>query len=241
MRAYKAQLANERARIVDEYLPVIKHFAYKLTLNADEAQFREDLVSAGVIGLLEAMERFDPSKGAKLKTYAYLRIRGAMVDEIRAKSWYPRSAWDKTRKIEAAITNLEKKLGRYPDEEEIAREMGIDIEEYMKVIGNCGNMSVVSLEKVFESQEDSREKILDYIMGNENSPDDFAAIHEIEKFLGEQIDNLPERLKQILSLYYYEDMNMKEIGEVFGISEARVCQLHGQAIMNLRTAMAKYR
>lgn len=238
-RAYAQNLEDERDRIIDEFIPTIKHLAYKASRGFEGENIIDDLISAGVVGLLEAIERFDTSRGAKLNTFVYLRIRGAMTDELRSRDWFPRSARSKTKKIEEAIRKLENKLGRYPKEEEVADELNMDFEDYLSLIRDYENLSVLSIDDLHETTGEDREKIVSYVIDEGDDPEKYAEFHELEGILAKEIEKLPEKQKIVLSLYYHEDMNMKEIAEVLSITEARVCQIHSQAIIGLRSIMKR--
>src|SRR5512137_2352513 len=162
-RAYAQNLEDERERIVDEFIPIIKHLAYKVSKGFEDDNIIEDLISAGIIGLLEAVDKYDTTRGAKLNTFAYLRIRGAMIDELRSRDWFPRSARAKAKRIQEVTRKLENEKGRYPNEEEIAEALGMDIDEYLSMLRSCGNLSVVSIEDVSESIGESRDRIIGYV------------------------------------------------------------------------------
>jgi RNA polymerase sigma factor FliA len=238
-RGYVQAREDERERIVEEFTPVIKHLAYKVSRGYEDDALIEDLISAGVMGLLEAMEKFDAQRGIKLNTFAYLRIRGAMIDELRSKDWFPRSARSKAKKIEGVIRKLENRLGRYPREEEVAEALSMDLDQYLVMLKDYGNLSVISIEDLAEVSGDDREKIVQYAMEEGDSPEEIAELREMEEMLGKEIERLPEKQRLVLSLYYHEDMNMKEIARTLGITEARVCQIHSQSILNLKAIMCK--
>jgi RNA polymerase sigma factor FliA len=235
--AYAKSKEDERERIIEEFIPVIKHLAYKVARGYDDDTIIEDLISAGVIGLLEAMEKFDASRGIKLNTFAYLRIRGAMIDELRSRDWFPRSARSKAKKIGEVIRKLESKLGRYPREDEVADALNMDLDDYLAMLKDYGNLSVVSIEELSEASGEDREKIIKYVIDESDDPEKYAEFYEVEKILAAELDRLPERQRLVLTLYYHEDMNMKEIAKTLGITEARVCQIHSQSVMNLRVTM----
>jgi RNA polymerase sigma factor for flagellar operon FliA len=239
-RAYANSCVDEREKIIDDFIPVVKHLAYKVSKRYDDDEIIEDLISAGIVGLLEAMEKYDISKGIKLNTFAYLRVRGAMIDELRSRDWFPRSARSKSKKINEVVRKLENKLGRLPQEEEVAEALGMDLDEYFTLLKDYGNLSVMSIEDLHELLGEDKERIIRYVMDESDDPEKCAEFYEIEKILAAELDKLPERQKHVLSLYYHEDMNMKEIAAVLGITEARICQIHSQAIMNLRVTMKKY-
>jgi len=238
-KAYARTNDDEREKTIEEFIPIIKHLAYKVARGFESDNIVEDLISAGVVGLLEVMEKYDASRGAKLNTFAYLRIRGAMIDELRARDWFPRSARSKAKKMGEVVRKLESKLGRYPTEEEIAEELNVDLEAYLTMLKDYGNLSVISIEDMCEVAGEDREKIIRYVVDESENPEQYAECYEVERILAKEIERLPERQKLVLSLYYHEDMNMKEIAKVMGITEARVCQIHAQAIVNLRPAMQR--
>jgi RNA polymerase sigma factor for flagellar operon FliA len=238
-KGYEAYVKNEKERIIEEFVPVIKALALKVAKGINDETLIEDLISAGVLGLLEAVNKYEPEKGIKLKTYAYLRIRGAMIDELRARDYFPRSARGKARKIERVIRELEGQLGRLPEEEEVAAYLEMEKEEYLEMLREFGNLSIVSIDEIAELTEEDRERILRYIMEEGENPETILEIREMERIIAEEFEKLPERQKLVLSLYYKDDLNMKEIAQVVGVTEARICQIHTQAILNLRALLRK--
>jgi RNA polymerase sigma factor for flagellar operon FliA len=238
-KGYEAYVKNEKERIIEEFVPVIKALALKVAKGINDETLIEDLISAGVLGLLEAVNKYEPEKGIKLKTYAYLRIRGAMIDELRARDYFPRSARAKARKIERVIRELEGQLGRLPEEEEVAAYLEMEKEEYLEMLREFGNLSIVSIDEIAELTEEDRERILRYIMEEGENPETILEIREMERIIAEEFEKLPERQKLVLSLYYKDDLNMKEIAQVVGVTEARICQIHTQAILNLRALLRK--
>jgi RNA polymerase sigma factor FliA len=239
-KAYTRLDKDSREKVIDEFLPVIKHLAYKVARGFENENLIDDLISAGIIGLLEVMEKYDSSRGAKLNTFAYLRIRGAMIDELRSRDWFPRSARAKAKRIQEVTRKLEHEMGRYPNEEEIAEELGIDLDEYLSMLRSCGNLSVVSIEDVSESVGESRDRVIGYVLDDDENPEKYAEFYELERILAAELQKLPEKQRIVLTLYYHEDMNMKEIAKTLGVTEARVCQIHAQAIINLRPSMQRH-
>ena len=236
-KAYQRTAVHDREETISEFLPLIKHLAYKFVRGFDDDMVTEDLISAGVLGLLEAMDKYSAARGANLKTFAYLRIRGAMVDELRKRDWFPRSARTKAKKVEAAIRKLEVKLGRYPTEEEVSQELHMDVEQYLDTVKDLGNLSVLSIDEIAESSGIDREGIINMIMEDGASPETRAELSEIQHILSTEIERLPEQQKIVLSLYYYEDMNYREIAQVLGLSQPRIFQIHSQAMISLRAIM----
>jgi RNA polymerase sigma factor FliA len=239
-RAYAKKQEDDRERTIEEFIPIIKNLAYKISKGFEDNCIIDDLISAGIMGLLEAMEKFDTSRGIKLNTFAYLRIRGAMIDELRSRDWFPRSARSKAKKIGEVIRKLENKLGRYPAEEEVAEALNMDPEDYLAMLKDYGNLSVLSIEGLSEVSGEDRDRIIQYVIEESDDPEKYAEFHEIERLLAQEMERLPERQKLVLSLYYLEDLNMKEIAGIIGITEARVCQIHSQAIITMRASMKKY-
>jgi RNA polymerase sigma factor for flagellar operon FliA len=201
-RAY-TKCVDEREKIIDEFIPIVKHLAYKVSKRYDDDDIIEDLISAGIVGLLEAMEKYDISKGIKLNTFAYLRVRGAMIDELRSRDWFPRSARSKSKKINEVVRKLENKLGRLPQEEEVAEALGMDLDEYFTLLKDYGNLSVMSIEDLHELLGEDKERIIRYVMDESDDPEKCAEFYEIEKILAKELDKLPERQKHVLSLYYH--------------------------------------
>jgi RNA polymerase sigma factor for flagellar operon FliA len=236
---YSRLATSEKERLLEELLPMVKHLAYKLMRGCEGSDLLEDLMQAGIVGLLEAIEKYDPGRGIRLNTYAYMRIKGAMIDEMRARDFFTRAQRSKNKRIEEAIRALSAKLGRHPEEEEVANFLGLTMEEYLEMLRQYRNLHVVSLEEVSELFDEDKEALLMYAL-EEKDIRDLAEMRDMERILGKEIERLPEKQRLVLTLYYYEDLNMKEIAKVLGISEARVSQLHAQAILNLRTVMEKH-
>jgi RNA polymerase sigma factor for flagellar operon FliA len=238
-RAFPRTVVIDREKIIEELMPVIKHLAYKISFGFDDATLIDDLVSAGVMGLLESLDRYDPGKNIKLNTFAYWRIRGAMIDELRKRDWVPKNARSKAKRITEAIRDLEARLGRYPEETEIAQELDLNLEDYLNMLREFGTLSVLSVDELAEKTGLPADEIAKYAMEEEIDPEKHAEIKEIARMLGREIEKLSERQRQVLTFYYYEDINMKEIAELLSITESRVSQIHSQALLNLRTRLKR--
>jgi len=225
----------ERERFVLDYLPLIKKIAGRLGIALPSSMDENDLIGSGIIGLLEALERYDPSRGVDFATFASLRIKGAMVDELRKLSWAPRSFFSQLRQVQGAGEKVAQEQKREADAEEIAEELGWKPEDVEQVWLHYNLLSVVSLEKVlFAEGEDDGVKLEDLISSAEEGPSESADRNEMLLELTEAIKKLPEREQMLLSLYYYEELTQKEIAKVLQISTVRVSQIHARAIQRLQ-------
>ena len=224
-----------RDELVNEYAYLVKIIASRLAIRLPSHIDINDLISVGIAGLIEAIDRFDPSRGVKMETYLSFRIRGAMLDELRRMDWVPRSVRQKARQLEEECAKIEARVGRAPTEEEIAEQMGMDHEELHRFLQDASGIAVLNLEDLGLNRNGEDRDILECI-ADPNSEDPFTEMRlkETQEMLGRIIDELPERERLVLSLYYYEELNLKEIGEVLGVTESRVCQLHSQAILRLK-------
>lgn len=239
---YAKQKPNNKEEIVLEYAPMVKHIANRLAARLPAGFQRDDLIQAGMIGLLEAIDRFDPSKETKFKTYAEIRVRGAMLDDLRAKDWIPRSVRDNGSKLEAAYSELRAENIDYPTDKQLAQKLDIKPRDLPKFLEKSKPIPLLSLDNLgaFSGYDESLD-----IMETLSDPDDENAVEQI---LGEEailmvqdaIEELPEKEKLVLSLYYNEELNLKEIGVVLEITESRVSQLRTKAIAMLRSKLKEY-
>lgn len=218
--------------LIEDYLPAVRRQALSLKVRLPESIELDDLIQAGFVGLLDALSRYDHSTGVAFGAFANQRIRGAMIDELRSRDWLPRSVRRNARVMEEAIRNLEQRFRRPPEEREIAAEMGMKLEDYRQLLSDTNNGYILGLEELEEESGD-----LPATDSAESSPIDNILEGENRALVAAAIDSLPEREKQLLALYYQEELNLKEIGLVFGVSESRVCQLHSQAIKRLRVKL----
>jgi RNA polymerase sigma factor for flagellar operon FliA len=228
-----------REYFIRQYAPLVKYVAGKVAIGMPQNVEFDDLVGYGVFGLFDAIEKFDPEKHVKFKTYAVTRIRGAIFDELRSIDWVPRSVRQKTREIESTVSVLETKLGRSSTDQEIAVEMGISTDELQKVLMKISGTSILSLNDIWYTGEDNdKVSIADGIESPDSlNPETIVEKDEIKRVIIESIQDLPEKEKQVLVLYYYEDLTLKEIGKVLEVTESRVSQLHTKAIMRLRSRL----
>ncbi|MES0488385.1 MAG: RNA polymerase sigma factor WhiG [Leptospirales bacterium] len=230
-----------RNYFIKKYAPLVKYVAGKVAVGMPHNVEFDDLVSYGTFGLLDAIEKYDPSKEVKFKTYAMTRIRGAVFDELRSIDWIPRSIRQKAKQIEKIIVELENKLGRTVEDEEIAKELELSLEEFHILVSKISGTSLVSLNDIWHGNDDSDElSFMETIESPSNmNPDVMVEREEIKTIIIESIQKLPEKEKKVIVLYYYEDLTLKEIGEVLEVTESRVSQLHTKAIMRLRGRLAQ--
>lgn len=225
-----------REYFVIKYAPLVKYVAGKVAIGMPQQVEFDDLVSYGSFGLLDAIEKYDPDRDIKFKTYAMTRIRGSIFDELRNIDWVPRTLRQKAKQLETIIQTLENKLGHSVDDEEIAKEMGISNQELQELFSKISGASVISLNDVwFAGEENDQLSFLDTIESPESlNPENVIEKEEIRNVIVEAIKQLPDKEKKVIVLYYYEDLTLKEIGEVLEVTESRVSQLHTKAILRLR-------
>lgn len=229
-----------REDMILKYIPYVKYIASRLVSGKPPGIEFDDLISFGIIGLIDAIEKFDSSKGIKFETYATLRIRGAIIDELRKISWIPKSAFSKLSALNKAREEFEMKFNKEPSDDEIAKAMDITVEEVRQIQTYVNYVSLVSLDEVFFNLDEDNLNLKN-IIEDENSPQPDKIIEDNEQInmLSEAISMLPEKDKIILNLYYYEKLTLKEIGKILSISESRVSQIHSRAIVRLRENMKK--
>ncbi|MNZ45780.1 RNA polymerase sigma factor FliA [compost metagenome] len=226
---YTAQGKIRQRDLLEQHLPLVRRQALSLQLKLPASVDLDDLIQAGTIGLLDALKRYDASQGATFATFASQRVRGAMLDELRSRDWVPRSVRRNARALDEALRQLEQRLGRPPEERELAAALGVSLEEYWQMLLDANGSQLVALDEMAQDEVDARST------GHLPSPFAELADGRDRERLVQAIDALPEREKLLLGLYYQEDLNLKEIGAVLGVSESRVCQLHSQAVARLRT------
>jgi RNA polymerase sigma factor for flagellar operon FliA len=241
-RRYK-QSADQavRDRLILTYAPLVKYVAGRLGSGLPSHVDESDLVSYGLLGLIDAIERYDPARDVKFETYAIQRIRGAIIDELRSMDWVPRSVRSRARDIEKAIAQLEGQLLRAPTDEEIAKKLGVSEEELDDALLEISRSSIAALDELWASPTGSGDAVA--LVDTIEDPHSVEPGGEIEKtelkeLIGESIASLPEREKLVITLYYYEELTLREIGEVLGVTESRVSQLHTKAILRLKARLA---
>ena len=232
-----------REAFIKQYAPLVKYVAGKVAMGMPSNVEFDDLVGFGVFGLIDAIDKYDPEKNVKFKTYAVTRIRGAIFDELRQIDWVPRSVRQKTREIESTISSLEAQLGRTASDQEIAGALGMNEDEYLKTIQKISGTSILSLNDVwFSGDEKDRVSIVDSIEAPSSlNPDVMVEKEVMRQVIITAINELPDKEKKILILYYYEDLTLKDIGRVLEVTESRVSQLHTKAILHLRSKLTNIR
>lgn len=217
-----------------QYLPLVKGIAYRLAVRMPHRAEMQDLISAGVVGLMQAMRDYDPSRNNRFQTYAYIRIRGAMLDSIREQDWVPRSFRDRYKQFIQVIHDLSNRLGREPEEEEIREALEMTPEEYATFLEKARPLSFLSLDDLPLSRDALEGLARNPYASAVAGPGESAELQEVRQSLGDALDKLPEREKLVIQLYYFNELNLKEIGKVLGVGESRVCQIHTQALMRLK-------
>jgi RNA polymerase sigma factor FliA len=229
-----------RDRLILTYAPLVKFVAGRVGASLPSHVDEQDLVSYGLLGLIGAIERFDPDREIKFETFAMARIRGAIIDELRSLDWVPRSVRTRARQIERAIAVLERELMRAPTDDEIAQKLGIDREELEDSLREISRTSVAALDELWSPTGTGEQIALIDTIQDGSGPDPESTLEEteIKEALAEAISSLPEREKLVVTLYYYEELTLREIGEVLGVTESRVSQLHTKAILRLKAHLA---
>jgi RNA polymerase sigma factor FliA len=231
-----SMLSGEQERVLLEHLPIVRFLARRIHERLPQHVDIEDLVSAGIVGLMDAFSKFDPAKKVQFRSYAQFRIRGAILDSLRTLDWSPRELRRKGRAVEEAIRVLTARVGRAPSESEVAAEMGVSLEEYQQLLGDLKGLEIGTLH--MERNEDSGEEELAYVPGRPEEDPLFRCLRgELEERLADAIANLPDRERLVMTLYYYEEMTMREIGLALGVVESRVSQVHASAVVHLRSAL----
>lgn len=233
MLMYTANGLTDKEQCLKEYAPLVKRIAHHLKAKLPSSVEVDDIIQAGMMGLLEASNRYDELRGAQFETYAAQRIRGAMLDELRQADWMPRNLRRDMRRIETAINKLQQRQGKAPSETDIANELGMPLTEYQQMLFEARGAQLVYYED-FHGEDD--EDFFDrYDFDSDTDPLDLLRDERFRGALIKAIEDLPDRERMLMGMHYEQDMNLREIGEVMGVSESRVCQLHSQAVARLRT------
>jgi RNA polymerase sigma factor for flagellar operon FliA len=238
---YESESSSSAARdeLILEHLPQIKYIAQRISIKLPSHVELNDLVSAGIIGLLDAIEKFDPNRGVKFKTYAELRIKGAILDSLRNLDWAPRSLRKKSKDLERVYRDLEQRLGRPATEKEVCEAMEITLEEFYELVDQIKGLNLGSFQELSGQDDDKNGEPLVKYVPDAPHLDPFFVFHksEIQGILSTAVDTLPKKERLVVSLYYFDELTMKEIGKVLGVNESRVSQLHTKAMLRLRTKL----
>jgi RNA polymerase sigma factor for flagellar operon FliA len=232
--------ASLREQIVLEHTPLIRYIVSRIAVRLPSHIDLDDLHNTGVIGLMDAIEKYDPEKNCKFKTYAEFRIKGAILDQLRSLDWVPRSIRQKSRKLERAYGEVEQRLGRSASEDEVADSLGLQLDKFHELLNQVRGISLVNLEEIRGGGQDGdRSSTFADVVEDVRAENPFASFkfHEMNQIVADTIATLPEKERLVISLYYYEDLNMKEIGNILGITESRVCQIHTKSVLRLRSKL----
>ena len=232
---YTVKGKADKNHLLTEHMPLVKRLAHHMKAKLPPSVEVDDLVQAGMMGLLDAINRYEDNHGAQFETYAVLRIRGAMLDELRSNDWMPRSTRQNMRKVETAMNELQQRLGRPPSESEVAKSLKISLADYQDLLSDGGGHQLVYYEDFRGDDDDG--SFLDRYAVDDDDPLRSLLDTDFRQAVIDAIDNLPPREKMLMGLYYEEELNLKEIGAVMGVSESRVSQLHTQAVARLRAAL----
>jgi RNA polymerase sigma factor for flagellar operon FliA len=235
---YKRQGTREsRERLILHYSPLVKFVAGRVAAGLPQNIEQSDLVSYGIFGLVDAIEKFDPGRGFKFETYAISRIKGAIIDELRSIDWVPRSVRARARSIERAYSKLENELHRSPDDDEVAAELDMSRDDLDKALSQISLTGLVALDELLQASSSERggsATLGDTIADGAHDPVEAYEVDEMKHLLADAINRMPDRERLVLTLYYYEGLTLAEIGGILGVTESRVCQIHTKAILQLR-------
>jgi RNA polymerase sigma factor for flagellar operon FliA len=231
--------ARLREQIVREHTPLIRYIVNRIAVRLPSHIDLDDLHNTGVIGLMDAIEKYDPEKNCKFKTYAEFRIKGAILDQLRSLDWVPRSVRQKSRRLERAYGEVEQRLGRSANDDEVADSLGLQLDKFHELLNQVRGISLVNLEELGAGSDGERSGGFGDIVEDVHAENPFASLklQQMRRIVAETIGTLPEKERLVVSLYYYEDLNMKEIGTILGITESRVCQIHTKAVLRLRSKL----
>ena len=233
---------SERDQLIIRYAPWVKFIALRMAAKLPSHVQAEDLISAGIIGLIDALDKFNPAREVQFKTYAQIRIQGAMKDELRALDWASRSMRQKVKRLEHVYATLEQELGRPPASEEVANSLGIEMDEFEEMLDEVKSTSLVSLEELGQgpASEDKTSLLEALLTREDNDPLEVLNLQDLKKALSLAIAELPAKERLVLSLYYFEELTMKEVGKVLNLTESRISQLHTQTVLRLRSKLKAY-
>jgi RNA polymerase sigma factor for flagellar operon FliA len=234
--------AKTREEVIVKYAYLVKYIAGRMAMRVPPSVSFDELVSAGTLGLIHAVDRFDPEKQTDIKTFAEYRIRGAILDELRSMDWYSRSMRKRIQEVESAIRSIETRKGSSAEDEEVAEELNLSLEEYYSLLSNIHSVSLLNLDDFIRSEENEtmgRRSFQEKIVSEDDPVENVSKI-ELKRVLAQAIRNLSEKEQMVISLYYYDDLTLKEIGQVMDLTESRICQIHTQTLIKLKTRLKRY-
>ncbi|HET8930865.1 MAG TPA: RNA polymerase sigma factor WhiG [Acidimicrobiales bacterium] len=231
-----------RDQLILQYSPLVKYVAGRVAAGLPSSVDQGDLVSCGMFGLVDAIDKFDPERGFRFETYAITRIRGAIMDELRSMDWVPRSVRAKTRRIEEAMAKLEAELHRAPTDAELADQLSVSVDQLQQMLSQISMTGVAALDELLSLGAESGDSVTlgDTIAGDSEDPSDVFESVEMRDRLREAVAALPERERMVLGLYYYEGLTLAQIGEVVGVTESRICQIHTKSVLQLRSRLTDW-
>ncbi len=228
------------SQIVETHLPLVKTVVGRIAMSLPPHVDMEDLLSAGMVGLLNAIRRFNPDSGASFETYARVRIRGAVLDELRRLDWVPRSVHEKARRVQEVMMRMEQEKGGVPTEAEMAEAMDMKLNEYRELVAEIRPATFICLDSVRTSEGEEGPSHSELLADEQSdAPDREASRRELARLITDRLERLPDAQRKVLALYYFEDMRLREIAEVFGVTESRICQIHAQAILALKSFLRR--
>ncbi|MCB0321194.1 MAG: FliA/WhiG family RNA polymerase sigma factor [Bdellovibrionales bacterium] len=232
--AYKSVDDYEKEELIKSYLPLVKKVVHRLSGRLPKDVDLKEMLNSGIIGLVDALEKYDPKHETNFSTYAQFRIRGAILDSFRSQDWLPRSLRFKSHKIESAYLRVEQKLGRAATDEEVAAELGVEVEEFQKLLGEVGSVVMLSFEELGFGHGEERFQAEEWIASSSTDPLNKLLGGEKINLIARALDRLPEKERLVISLYFYEELNLKEIGEILGVTESRASQIRSRALIRLK-------
>jgi len=239
VEAYRQIDAYEKEDLIRSYLPLVKKVVHRLSGRLPKDIDLQEMLNSGIIGLVDALEKFDPKHETNFSTYAQFRIRGAILDSFRTQDWLPRSLRFKSHKVEMAYHRIEQRLGRPASDEEVAYELGITIEELQQVLGEVGSIVMLSFEELGFGHGEERFQADEWLASKGQDPLHKLLGHEKVELIARSLDRLPEKERLVISLYFYEELNLKEIGEILGVTESRASQIRSRALIRLKNYLRK--
>jgi len=239
VEAYRNIDDYEKEELIKSYLPLVKKVVHRLSGRLPKDIDIREMLNSGIIGLVDALEKYDPKHETNFSTYAQFRIRGAILDSFRSQDWLPRSLRFKSHKIELAYQRIEQKLGRPATDEEVASEIGIEVDELQKLLGEVGSIVMLSFEELGFGHGEERFKADEWIASGGHDPLHKLLTGEKVGYIARALDRLPEKERLVISLYFYEELNLKEIGEILGVTESRASQIRSRALIRLKNYLKK--